>query len=217
MANQQLQYPSIEPKGSHQTNFANSVSRPTTKTSKSSPSNILIAIIISIALALISLIIGIFSIILINQTGADLDSLRSEFTITEEEAGSYEDLLTCNLPSSLDDIRYLNITYNHGNEVYYVDTESIEYYSYDTTSAKSESFIGKTIQTDATDIVQYVFSNGLNDFSNYENDDTDWSWSAEIFTTDASSCLAKGTETPPSWLNFTINLINDKIKQSSSE
>ena len=215
MTNQQTPYSSGTSGGAYQPSY----NSPTPALGGSQPKNLSIIAIVSLALAIIGILIGILNLIQINQATSDLNSIRSDLGFTEDEATAIDNALACTLPSSSSDIQYLNISDKKGDEEYYITPTIIEPYVYGATDEE-------TISTDATDIIQYVFSNGLSDFSDYEVNDEDdsgygftnkWSWSAEIISSTGSSCLAKGNDTPPDWFTSTINMINDKINQFTNQ
>lgn len=218
MANQQTQYSANAPETTYQAPYGN----PTPAAGAPNSKNLFIIAIISLSLAIIGILIGILNLIQISQTNGNLGSLQSSLGLTENEPDPLANSLTCTLPSSPNGIQYLNITYRNGDEEYYITPTSIEPYIY---GASDE----EVISTDTSDIAQYIFSNGLKDFSDYEygsnndNNDNDtygftnnWAWSAEIISADGSSCLAKGNDTAPDWFTSVISMINNKIKQPSN-
>ena len=171
----------------------------------------------SLAVALVSLLIRIFGIIISNQ---NRQTVGEEYGA--DSGGAFEskaEQIACTRPETAKDITYLYLNYDEGETGVFVDPAgTIEYFTNGTNASGEETSATKSVKTDTSTIFEQLFNNGINEFSDYkyseeEDTETEWTWLVRINTSNTSSCEAKGSSTPPAWFTDLKNLVDSKINQ----
>ena len=110
-------------------------------------------------------------------------------------------------PSSVEDIDFIEVVYNDGNDYVFITDDLIKYYSYDdkgnfgiTNYIEDVDFI--------TELTKYIYSNDLKYLKEY-NKLKDAKWSLEI-DSPGKSCLISGTNNPPLWFKKLLDKLNVK-------
>ena len=186
--------------------------------SKTSTSKILLITTVALSiLVIISLILGIVNLAQIN----NINSILTESGIIAEDADDIEDetpdTISCNLPSTPQNIEYFYSYYNNGDSSFFIDSSNhISIYTNRVNESGQTVEANSNITIDTSDMIQSIFDNGINAFSDYtistteeeENNTETYNWRAQIDMTDSSSCEAKGNDNPPEWLADIITKIN---------
>lgn len=169
-----------------------------------------------------SIVLGIYGLIQSNNISERLSALEyDKLEITDEEfSEDTNDIISCTIPNSSSEIDSFNLAYNDEDNNYFVSSDNyIDYHIASTNSAGDSLYSDSHIKTDTSSIIQYLFDNGLNDFSSYvqpdsEDADTNWDWKAHIDVSDSSSCEASGNGQSPEWFNNLAQLINQKVSDN---
>ncbi len=160
--------------------------------------------------ATIGLGLSIFNSIQISQINQTLSSTEPDYSALSDDDLLFneEENLTCTLPTNASDIDYLFLGYNKGDNQIFVDSEGeIGYFDLDN---------DQTLNIDTSDIMQQIFNSDLSSFTDYnddafdEDDNVEWNWLIEMYVGEDSACQAGGQDTPPTWFNDLVDLINSK-------
>lgn len=159
-------------------------------------------VVIVFCLAIIAFIgagFGIYGTIQANRALSYLEEngLTSEDSLSDDLSDSEEP--SFDKPTTASDIAYVSIVYNNGQD--YIDITSdgtdgnIDYY----TSTEDGEVIENPIDTDTTDLANYIFDNDLSYLGDNDYDETN-TWSIEVDTENGYSYVG-GTGTAPDWFN----------------
>lgn len=106
-------------------------------------------------------------------------------------------------PRSAEEISYIEIVYNNGKDYVSINKENIiNYYTYD----KDGNTIYNKVDTDTSEIINYIYENDLKYLKNYKHMENE-KWALEIYSPGAS-CLISGKNSPPKWFNKLLEKLN---------
>ncbi|MBR3122269.1 hypothetical protein IKF28_02375 [Candidatus Saccharibacteria bacterium] len=185
-----------------------------TKTTENTLRVIIVVLIICTVLSILGIGLGAYGAIQANNALGQL----SEFIDTDDEtieSEEYSDEPIYGKPSSVEEIEYIGINYNNGQDYIDIvkdeDGDYIEYYAYDS----NNEYNGEVVETSVDDIFKYVFDNNLEHFGE-ENSFDNTSWEVEISSTNGS-CYAKGESNLPDWLNALLEKLDVQNKGYKSK
>ena len=184
-------------------------------TSKTTP-----LIFICMILSIIGIVMGAIAFVQANKA---IDSLTNDGNIATDENKVYnssddsEDPLSCTLPSSTDQIEYINLSRNHGDDEILIESGSIEYYNVTTDASGNQHYTSETIKTDTSEIMQYILENGRDNFSDTKDfGENVVTWSVDLISSDNSYCEAIGVDDVPDWFTSVFTSINN-LNSSTEE
>ena len=190
---------------------------PITKVSSSQkPINslLLVIVIIILILSITGLSLGIYSTIQVNKilSVLDLEYLKGaedeDVSFSDIPENNEDELISCVPPQKTSNIN--NIYIHQTNQDINVD-ESNEIVFYNYSNGRNNDSKVISINTDTSEIFDYVFTNTATILLDNDNHDLteDNNWYIQIDTNEGT-CLMGGDETPPEWFNNLIAQIKTK-------
>jgi hypothetical protein len=161
-------------------------------------SGIIIALVICMVLAVLGTCFGIYGTIQANNALTKLDDDYPGEDM-EFDGGEIADENKYSKPSTVDEIELVAISYNDNKDFVDIVKNQEESYIDYYTSDENGDYVGTPIETDVTELLQYVFDNDLEYLGDNDILDNE-TWSLEIDTSEGVSYIS-GESNPPKWFN----------------
>ncbi len=158
---------------------------------------VIVSLIICMILAVLGTGFGIYGSIQANRALGIIEQKSDEDDESSDE-NSY------GKPTNADEIQYITIAYNDIKDYVDISREegTIDYYTYNA----DEEYVGDPIETNVTDIINYIFDNDLQYLG--DNDYLDnTTWAIEI-TSDQGYSYVSGESDPPEWFNALLKKLD---------
>ena len=158
---------------------------------------VIVSLIICMIIAVLGAGFGIYGSIQANRALGIINPESDEGTEAGDE-NSY------GKPTSADEIQYITVAYNDIKDYVDISKEegTIDYYTYDS----NDEYVGDPIETDVTEIINYVFDNDLQ-YLGEEGYLDETTWAVEVGS-DQGYSYVSGESDPPEWFKALLKKLD---------